>query len=182
MADDDELEAAAVRIAALNDDLAERPRTKLPQARHYLRAARWGFDQMVKRRHIGSAFVFHNVGILTMLRSVPFALYHRDRTLSPAHEAVIGEWWALTQPTTTPFLFFLKRARDIALHEGALNSIAVKSEGRTGEGRNAIVHSRDYAVDLIDGDERHDLLAKLREIFDWFEAQLSRIEAQLPDD
>ena len=45
---DDELEAAAVRIAALMDDIAERPRTKLPQARHYLKAARWGFEQMVK--------------------------------------------------------------------------------------------------------------------------------------
>ena len=42
--------------------------------------------------------------------------------------------------------------------------------------------SRDYEVDLIDCGERHNLLAKLREIFDWFEAQLSEIEAKLPDD
>ena len=50
------------------DDYAERPRTKLPQGRHYLKAARWGFEEMVKHQHLGSAFVFHIVGILTMLR------------------------------------------------------------------------------------------------------------------
>jgi len=44
----------------------------------------------------------------------------------------------------------------------------------------SIVLSRDYTVDLVDWGERHDLLAKLPEIFDWFEAQLSQIEAQLP--
>ena len=38
----------------------------------------------------------------------------------------------------------------------------------------SIVLSRDYTVDLVDWGERHDLLAKLPEIFDWFEAQLSQ--------
>jgi hypothetical protein len=179
---DDELEAAAVRIAALMDDLAERPRTKLPQARHYLKAARWGFEQMVKHRHLGSAFVFHIVGILTMLRAVPFALYGKDRTISAAHKAVIGEWWKRTDPATTPELLFIKRARDLALKEGALNSIAAKSETGIGEGSNYKVISRDYEIDLVDGDERHDLLAKLPEMFEWFEAQLSEIEAKLTDD
>ena len=124
---DDEIKAAAVRIAALMDDLAERPRTKLPQARHYLKAARWGFEQMVKRRRLSSAFVFHIVGVLTMLRAVPFALYGNDRKISATHEAVIGEWWKRTGPATTPELQFIKRARDLALKEGALNSIAVAS-------------------------------------------------------
>src|SRR5580704_437425 len=68
---------------------AERPRTKLPQGRHYLKAARWGFEEMVKHRHLGPAFVFHIVGILTMLRAVPFALYGKDRTLSVAHTASV---------------------------------------------------------------------------------------------
>lgn len=160
---------------------AERPRTKLPQARHYLNAARWGFEQMVKQRHVGSAFVFHIVGILTVLRAVPFALYGKDREISAAHAAVIGEWWKRTDPATTPELQFIKRARDLALKEGALNSIAAKSETGIGEGSNYKMISRDYEVDLVDEDGRHDLLAKLREIFDWFEAQLSQIEAQLPD-
>jgi hypothetical protein len=44
---------------------------------------------MVKHRHLGSAFVFHIVGILTMLRAVPFALYGKDRTLSVAHTASV---------------------------------------------------------------------------------------------
>ncbi len=179
---DDELEAAAVRIAALMDDLAERPRTKLPQARHYLKAARWGFEQMVKYQHLGSPFVFHIVGVLTMLRAVPFALYGKDRTISAAHAAVIGEWWKHTEPATTPELQFIKRARDLALKEGALNSIAVVSSSRVGEGPNSIELSRDYEVDLVDRDERHNLLAKLREILEWFETQLSEIEAKLPDD
>ena len=161
---------------------AERPRTKLPQGRHYLKAARWGFEEMVKHRHLGPAFVFHIVGILTMLRAVPFALYGKDRTLSVAHAAVIGDWWKRTDPATTAELKFIKRARDLALKEGALNSIAVASASRIGKGPNSIELSRDYEVDLIDPGERHNLLAKLREIFDWYEAQLSEIEAKLPDD
>jgi hypothetical protein len=85
-----------------------------------------------------------------------------------------------TDPATTPELQFIKRARDLALKEGALNSIAVRSASRIGEGPNSIELSRDYTVDLVDRGERHDLLAKLNEIFDWFEAQRSQIEAQLP--
>src|SRR5580704_13662155 len=104
--------------------------------------------EMVKHRHLGPAFVFHIVGILTMLRAVPFALYGKDRTLSVAHAAVIGDWWKRTDPATTAELKFIKRARDLALKEGALNSIAVASA----------------------------------QIFDWFEAQLNEIEANLPDD
>jgi hypothetical protein len=150
--DDNELKAAADRIAALQSS-NEGPDTfeaqKLPQARHYLTAAKWGFDQMVKQRRVGAGYVFHIIGVLTLL--------------------------------TTPLLLFLKRARDTALKEGGLDSIAVKSESRIGEGPNAIVTSREYTVDLVDGDERHDLLAKLFEIFDWFEIQLSQIEGQLPE-
>jgi hypothetical protein len=66
------------------------------------------------------------------------------------------------------------------IEEGALNSIAVRSASRIGEGPNSIELSRDYTIDLVDRGERHDLLAKLNEIFDWFEAQRSQIEAQLP--
>jgi hypothetical protein len=117
-----------------------------------------------------------------MLRAVPFALYGKDRTISAAHKAVIDEWWKRTDPATTSELQFIKRARDLALKEGALNSIAAKSETGIGEGSNYKVISRDYEIDLVDEDGRHDLLAKLREIFDWFEAQLIQIETQLPDD
>ena len=53
-----------------------------------------------------------------------------------------------TDPATTAELKFIKRARDLALKEGARNSIAVASA----------------------------------QIFDWFEAQLNEIQANLPDD
>jgi hypothetical protein len=82
------------------------------------------------------------------LRAVPFARYGKDRTLSVAHAAVIGDWWKRTDPATPAELKFIKRARDLALKEGARNSIAVASA----------------------------------QIFDWFEAQLNEIEANLPDD
>ena len=39
---------------------------------HYLKAAKWGFEQMVERsRHLNSAFVFHIVGVLTMASRRP---------------------------------------------------------------------------------------------------------------
>ena len=137
---------------------------------------------MVGRHQIGTGFVFQIIGILTLLRAVPFALYSKDRKISAAHEAVIGEWWKCTDPATTPELQFIKRARDLALKEGALNTIAVASASRIGEGPKSIEVSRDYDVDFVDRGERHDLLAKLREIFDRFEAQLSEIEARLSAD
>lgn len=180
MAEDD-LETVAERIAAhFDDELPEEPRPKLPQARLYLRAARWGFDEMVQHRRDGSGFVFHIIGILTLLRSVPFALNNRDRKISPTHEKVIGEWWART-PLTTPVLLFLKRARDLAQKEAALNSIAVSSESGIGEGSNYTVTSRDYEVELVEAEQRHDLLAELRKAFEWLEAELAQIEARLPD-
>ena len=106
--------------------------------------------------------------MVTFLRSIPFALYRRDRKLSPTHDTVIREWWARTQPTTTPVLRYVKRARD-RVKEGGLNSIAVRSDLRIGEGPNAEVIRRDYDVDHIDENERHDMLAKLRDTSDWLQ-------------
>jgi hypothetical protein len=180
---DDELKAAGERIAALmgDDEFPERSPTKLPQARLYLRASKWGFDQMVEHCHQGAAYVFHIIGTLTLLRSVPLALYSHDRKISATHEAVITEWWSRMKPATSSELHFLKRVRDVALHDGALNTVAVSSSAMIGGGPESEVWSRDYEVEFVDGDERHDLLAKLREIFDWVDAQLSEIEAKLPD-
>jgi len=182
---DNALKAAADRIAELlpDDPVERRPKAKLPYARSYLKAARWGFDQMVKCRLLNEGFIFHLVSIATVARAVPIVLEKRDRKISGAHDAVIGEWWQRSHPATTPVIHFLKAVRDIALHEGALDAIAVKSDLRIGEGRNAIVIRRDYDVDLVDENVvRHDLLARLRAAFDWLEAQLAEIEAKLPDD
>ena len=55
---DDDLRPAAAKSAKLDDDeqpLPEPPKEKLPRARPYLRAARWGFDEMVEKQHMGVA-------------------------------------------------------------------------------------------------------------------------------
>ena len=119
---DDELQAAADRIAELLPDkpVEQQPKAKLPYARSYLKAAWWGFDQMVKRRLLNEGFIFHLVAIVSVARAVPIALNSRDRKISDAHEAVIREWWPRSHPATTPVIHFLKTVRDIALHEGAL--------------------------------------------------------------
>jgi hypothetical protein len=167
------------RMAAIFDDEPQPPRPKLPQARRYFRAAQSGFDEMVEQRHVGTAFIFHIIGVLTILRSVPFALNSVDRRLSDVHRAIIDEWWHRT--STAPEIKLIKRLRDVALKDAALRSIAVASSTRIGEGPTSIELSRDYDVDHIDEtDQRRDLLADLRVLFDWFDAQLGDIEARLP--
>ena len=55
---DEDLRAAAAKFAELDDDeqrLPAPPREKL-LARSYLRAAVWGFDEMVRQRHVGVQF------------------------------------------------------------------------------------------------------------------------------
>ncbi len=162
------------------NDLPQPPRPKLPQARRYFRAAKWGFDEMVEQRHVDRAFVFQIVGVLTILRSVPFALNSVDRKLSAARQAAIDEWWQRT--ATAPEIKFIKRMRDTALKDAALKSIAVASSSYTGDGPASEETSRDYSVDHIDLGQRRDMLADLRFLFDWFDAQLCEIEALLPDD
>ena len=142
---DEELRAAAAKFAELDDDeqrLPAPPREKLPCARSYLRAAVWGFDEMVRQRHVGVQFIFHLVAIASVARAVPEAL-KTDSQLSAGHEALIAEWRARTKPDTTQVIDFLKTFRDLALHEGTLRSYAVRSSLRHGEGENEIVISRD---------------------------------------
>jgi hypothetical protein len=174
---DDDLQEAAYGIAAEQ----QRPKEKLPRARSYLHAARWGFWQMVKERHVGAPVIFHLAAIAAVARAVPDVLIRADCQLSDAHKAVIGEWRARTKPATTPVIHFLKTIRDLALHEGKLNSYAIWSELRHGEGHNEIIISSDYDVARYDEQgDRHDVLAELRWAFDWLETELRRIEAQLP--
>ena len=182
---DDELKAAASKFAELDDDEQRQPQPpqeKLPSARSYLRAARWGFHEMVEKQHMGAAFIFHLAAIASVARAVPEVLIKTDRKLSDAHRAVIGDWSARTKPATTPVIHFLKTIRDLALHEGKLRSYATKWNLRKGEGHDEIIISTDYDVGRYDEQgERHDLLAELQWAFDWLESELVQIEAKLTD-
>ena len=85
---------------------------KLPQARRYLRAARWGFDELLKKKLSGTAFVFYLIGILASLRAVQHALKSADSRLSDEHKRVIDKWWKAT-PLSTPDLHFIRTSRDL---------------------------------------------------------------------
>jgi hypothetical protein len=178
---DDDLRAAAAKFAELDDDeqrLPELPKEKLPRARSYLRAARWGFDEMVHKQHMGVAFVFHLASIAAVARAVPEVLIKTDSRLSDAHRAVIGEWAKRTKPATTPAIHFLKTIRDHALHGGELRSYATRANIH----RNEVIIENSYDVGRYDEQgERHDLIAELRWAVDWLEGELTWIEKRLPD-
>src|SRR5690242_4848312 len=98
---DDDMRAAAERFAALDTDerrLPEPPKEKLPHARYYLRAARWGLEEMVRSRQTGAGFMFHLVAVAAVARAVPAVLMASDRKLSDVHHTVIGAWAQRTKP------------------------------------------------------------------------------------
>jgi hypothetical protein len=160
---------------AAADQIAEE---KLPRARSYLRAAWWGFDEMVDKQHMGVAFVFHLASIAAVARAVPEVLIKTDSKLSDAHRAVIGEWAKGTKPATTPVIHFLKTIRDHALHGGELRSYATRANIH----RNEVIIENSYDVGRYDEQgERHDLIAELRWALDWLEVELAWIEKRLPD-
>ena len=132
--DDDDLEVSAEQMAAHMDDLPEPPWPKLPQSRRYLRAAKWGFDEMVDRHIVGTGFIFHVIGVVTMLRSVSFALYNADRKISVDHGTVVDQWWQ--RNASAPEIKFIKRMRDTALKDAALKSTAVASTSYIGAPRS----------------------------------------------
>jgi hypothetical protein len=180
---DDERKAAAEQFAALDPDeqrQAEPPKEKLPHARYYLRAARWGFEAMVKNRQMGAGFMFHLVAVASVARAVPEVLITTDRKLSDAHRAVIGEWSQRTRPASTPVIHFLKTIRDLLLHDGTLQAYATASG--TGHRDEVVIETEAYySVARYDEQgQRHDLLAELRWALDWLKAELAEIEAKLP--
>jgi hypothetical protein len=75
---------------------------KLPQARHYLNAARRGIDELVNRKHLGQPFRFFVIGISASLRAVQHALDKHDRNISSVHREMIGEWWGDQKTMTAP--------------------------------------------------------------------------------
>jgi hypothetical protein len=135
----------------------------------YLKSAEWGFDQLLTRKPMGYGFRFHMIGILAALRAVQHALDSHDRTLSPEHGRIIGEWWSATKDDTSiAALRFIRRSRDLILKRGSFESYATSSES-TGE----------YDLAYYDGRSRDFRLA-LREALDWCDQELKKLEARLP--
>lgn len=106
----------------------EKPIRKLPQARHYLRAARWGIDEIVQRKPMDAGLMFYIVGILASLRAVQHSLLNSDSKLSPTHKAVIAEWQRHTS-LSDPEIKFIKSSRDLLLKAGAFPAYAGFRQG-----------------------------------------------------
>ena len=152
---------------------------KLPQARYYLRAARFGIQALADRRPLGAEFLFMCVGILASLRTVQFALLNHDSKLSRTHQTVIAKWREAT-PIDGPEMGFIKTSRDRILKGGAFEAFATRSESGIGEDSNYEVTSEEYdAVYYVNG-ERRDLIADMRTAADWCENRLAAIEDQVP--
>ena len=103
-------------------DLPDAAPEKLPQARMYLKSARWGFDRILEQKPSGYEYRFYMIGILAALRAVQHSLHAHDRKLSPAHERVISDWSAKTSIRDHPDLQFIKSARDQVLKAGSFAS------------------------------------------------------------
>jgi hypothetical protein len=147
---------------------------KLPNARRYLRVARWGLDTLLSQKPIGLGYLFHAIGLLSTLRACQHVLLNRDRKLSPRHEEVIGAWRRLTALKQFPELDFITKARNTILKDASFPSYATRSEG-SWEGAVIEYETAHY----LDG-QRRDLEIDVRAAIDWFERQLAEIEAQLP--
>jgi hypothetical protein len=148
---------------------------KLPQARRYLRAARWGLNTMLEQKVLGAGYIFYVTGLLATLRAVPHILRHHDNKLSPQHQAVIEAWWMRTKDLKEhPDFLLIIRARNQILKDGSFESWATSWEGTSEPG---VVHYE--ASHYVDG-MRRDLEIDVRAALDWMERQLIEIEADLP--
>ena len=154
---------------------------KLPQARRYLRAAIWGFENLQSQMIGGAGFIFHIIGILALLRAVPHALILHDCNISPEHRAVISLWKEMTSDTRSiPELQVIIDARNLALKDANFAGYALHTESSTGEGENRIVTREDYELSHWVGGERRDLAKDIQSAIDWLGAELTKLEAQLP--
>jgi hypothetical protein len=137
--------------------------------------ARWGLDALLRQKPIGLGYFFHAIGLLSTLRACQHVLLNRDRKLSPRHEEVIRAWMRLTKNLTQfPELDFITKARNTILKDASFPSYATRSEG-SWEG--AVIN---YETAHYLNGERRDLEIDVRAAIDWFERQLTGIEAQLP--
>jgi hypothetical protein len=148
---------------------------KLPQARRYLRAARFGLHTLLELKIAGTGYIFHVIGLLTTLRAVPHVLMGHDSKLSPEHKAVIAAWRIRTKNFKEhPEFYLIIRARNQILKDGSFASYASSSESSMEPG---VVHYE--TAHYLDG-ERRDLEIDVRAALDWMERELTMIEADLP--
>jgi hypothetical protein len=154
---------------------------KLPQARLYLDAARWGIDELVNRKHLGVPFQFFAIGILASLRAVQHALHNHDRHISPAHQKAIDEWWNDPNAKASPELKFIETSRNLILKKGALGAYAIRSESGTSDGENRIVLHEEYNLACDINGESLDLHEEIRRAIAWCDHELAEIEAKLPE-
>ena len=161
-------------------DLPDAPRQKLPQARMYLKSARWGFDRLLEQKPSGYEYRFYMIGILAGLRAVQHSLHAHDRELSPAHKKIISDWWAKTSIRDHPDLQFIKNARDQVLKAGSFESYATFSQSGIGELENFEITRTDYDLAYYDeNQERHDLKAAIESALNWCDRELTEIESQI---
>ena len=159
--------------------MSDSPR-KLPQSRHFLRAARYGIEELVKREPMDEGFMFFVVGILASLRAVQHALLTADSTLSQTHKAVIQQW-KKDAPMDGAEISFIKSSRDLLLKGGALNAYAGFRVGGFGEVGNFVQTRKSYEIGYYASDgERRDLLADMRAAANWCDQELTALEAKVP--
>jgi hypothetical protein len=152
---------------------------KLPQARLYLKSARWGIDQLIGGKLIDDPFRFYIIGILASLRAVQHALRNHDAKISPEHHKLIDEWWNDPRVKESADLIFIKTARDLILKEGSFKAYATLTESSIGEGQNYTVTGEDYDLGYwIDG-KRYPLLPAMQNAIAWCERELASIEAKI---
>ena len=153
---------------------------KLPQARMYLRSAKWGFDELLAKQISDTAFIFYLVGILASLRAVQHALESADSMLSDEHKRMIDEWWKAT-PLSIPELHFIQTSRNLLLKRGAFPAFAINSEPSIGEGSNLTITGTSYELVYYDeADKCQDLEEALRSAIRWCDGELTAIEEKLP--
>jgi hypothetical protein len=155
--------------------------SRLPQARLYLKAARWGIEELIAHRLMGYAFRFYMIGILASLRAVQHALRNHDRYLSAEHRKILDEWWKQTGLSAPPELEFIRTSRDLILKEGSFAGYAITSESAIGEGENRTVTRTDYDLAYYRDGERRELLPELQAAVAWCEKELSSLESRLPN-
>ena len=154
--------------------------TKLPQARRYLRAAKWGFENINSQKLVGPGSVFHIVGIISCLRAVQHALLNHDCNLSTQHQQVVSDWKAKTADwRAIRELSFIKTSRDLLLKETDFEGYAIHSESGIGEDTNRILTDENYELIYYTEGKRCDLSDAIQSAIDWCDGELTKLEAQL---
>ena len=114
----------------------EREESNVPpfllQARRYVRAAKWGFEKMLRTEPVGAAFHFHIIGIFAILRAVQSVTKEHDRWLSPKHAAAVTLWEKRKLMVGHSRGVVFEGSERSVLKDGTLSAWATTTEGETG--------------------------------------------------